>query len=222
VVKRQTVWLSTMMVLSLMLIGYYTMNNPTSPTSAPGSNPSGTVVTGTDTTPGSTTSGAGGVAGSGTTTSGSTTTPNASQTSSSSSGSSSAAGSATGMGTTAGSTSADDFFVQTQTQVDSQMSKQLSSLQDVIANNNASSATISQAEQQLQVLTNTQGNMLEAKDAVIGDGYQDCVIVPTSGAKLLVYVKATKFGATDAVNVLNIVSQQMNVPMTNIIVKQHS
>ena len=28
-VKRQTVWLSTMMVLSLMLIGYYTMNNGT-------------------------------------------------------------------------------------------------------------------------------------------------------------------------------------------------
>lgn len=30
-VKRQTVWLSTMMVLSLMLIGYYTLGTPASP-----------------------------------------------------------------------------------------------------------------------------------------------------------------------------------------------
>lgn len=30
-VKRQTVWLSTMMVLSLMLIGYYTLGTPSQP-----------------------------------------------------------------------------------------------------------------------------------------------------------------------------------------------
>lgn len=39
-VKRQTVWLSTMMVLSLMLIGYYTMNNGT-----PGSTGTASVTT---------------------------------------------------------------------------------------------------------------------------------------------------------------------------------
>ncbi len=44
-VKRQTVWLSTMMVLSLMLIGYYTMNNGT-----PGA-PGTASVTTTNTTP---------------------------------------------------------------------------------------------------------------------------------------------------------------------------
>ncbi|MGZ4122214.1 MAG: SpoIIIAH-like family protein [Tumebacillaceae bacterium] len=33
--KRQTIWLSTMMVLSLMLIGFYTVNNNTSQVGAP-------------------------------------------------------------------------------------------------------------------------------------------------------------------------------------------
>ncbi|SIS63137.1 SpoIIIAH-like family protein [Alicyclobacillus vulcanalis] len=44
-VKRQTVWLSTMMVLSLMLIGYYTMNNQTSTTSTNPSNSTTPTVT---------------------------------------------------------------------------------------------------------------------------------------------------------------------------------
>lgn len=46
-VKRQTVWLSTMMVLSLMLIGYYTMNNGNSGTS----NNGGPLVASTNTPP---------------------------------------------------------------------------------------------------------------------------------------------------------------------------
>ncbi|MFB5191143.1 SpoIIIAH-like family protein [Alicyclobacillus fastidiosus] len=46
-VKRQTVWLSTMMVLSLMLIGYYTMNNQsgTATTTQPNSDSVATSVT---------------------------------------------------------------------------------------------------------------------------------------------------------------------------------
>lgn len=212
-VKRQTVWLSTMMVLSLMLIGYYTMNNPSSP-AASSSSTGGTAVST-------------GVAENPPISSGGSASSSASQTSSSSAsgssqGTSAAPGSSTSASSSSTASSSNDFFVQEQTQVDSQMSKQLATLQQVISNTSASSATISQAEQQLQSLTNLQGNLLEAKDAVIGDGYQDCVIVPTGSAKLIVYVKATKFGATDAVNVLNIVSQQMNIPMTNIVVKQHS
>jgi stage III sporulation protein AH len=47
-VKRQTVWLSTMMVLSLMLIGYYTLGTPPAQNTATGNGsngPSGTTVT---------------------------------------------------------------------------------------------------------------------------------------------------------------------------------
>jgi stage III sporulation protein AH len=55
VVKRQTVWLSTMMVLSLMLIGYYTMNNDNGiGTSSSGSSDTTSVVSPTTDNPGST------------------------------------------------------------------------------------------------------------------------------------------------------------------------
>lgn len=45
-VKRQTVWLSTMMVLSLMLIGYYTLGTPGAPGSQTGAPTVQTTVTG--------------------------------------------------------------------------------------------------------------------------------------------------------------------------------
>lgn len=47
-VKRQTVWLSTMMVLSLMLIGYYTLGTPSQ---APGKSSDVTTTLGGATTP---------------------------------------------------------------------------------------------------------------------------------------------------------------------------
>lgn len=51
-VKRQTVWLSTMMVLSLMLIGYYTLGTPPTQNANSGNsaNPGTTVVSGSSVT----------------------------------------------------------------------------------------------------------------------------------------------------------------------------
>lgn len=193
-VKRQTVWLSTMMVLSLMLIGYYTMNNESSLTTTSSNGTS--VVTSTTAVPGSNS------------TSGNQTTANRT------SGSQNTAA-ATGTPTTT-----TDWFVNMQTQLDTEMTKQIDAEEQILANNNASAQELSQAEDKLRQLQNGQGALANAKEMILAKGYQDCVIVPsTNGNQVVVYVKASQLSNTKAVELMNIVSQQLNVSASNVIVK---
>jgi stage III sporulation protein AH len=221
-VKRQTVWLSTMMVLSLMLIGYYTMSNQTSTTSGDAGASGPTVSTstaepGSVQSPSSTSAGGSSTSPSGTSqnqTAGSSGQTNKAQTSSSTT---------TAPSATAAAASSDDWFVSQETHLDQQMSEQISNLQQVIANNNASTDTISKAEQSLQNLENLKGNIAEARDAIVGDGFKECVIVPTAAnAQMHVYVKSDKLAASDVVKIMNIVSQQLEIPMTSVIVTSHA
>ncbi|MCY0896368.1 MAG: SpoIIIAH-like family protein [Alicyclobacillaceae bacterium] len=183
-VKRQTVWLSTMMVLSLMLIGYYTMNNPSETTSAEGGTATTSVVAPTVTSSSGSTS----------------TTPAAS----------------------AGTTNPNDFFVSTQTQLDKNMSEQLDNLRSVVANANASPEQIGNAETSIKHIMDLRGEMANARDAVLGDGYKECVIVPDAGDRYTVYVESKAISPTDAVKIMNLVSQQLGVSMANIIVTAHA
>jgi stage III sporulation protein AH len=194
VVKRQTVWLSTMMVLSLMLIGYYTMNNGSDVTAGKSQGPS--VSTSTSAPSGSTNSSS----------SGSVTTG------------------APDSGSQASTGSSSDFFIQMQTQVEQQISQQEDQLMQVISNNNASSSDISKAETQLKQLTALDGGIKNATDMILGQGYTACAIVPTPGQldHATVYVKSNKLTASDAVKIMNIVSQQLNIPISNVVVKMHA
>ncbi|QSO53328.1 SpoIIIAH-like family protein [Alicyclobacillus curvatus] len=193
-VKRQTVWLSTMMVLSLMLIGYYTMNNQNSTTTTSTNGTS--VATSTTGVPNSNS------------TSGNQTTAN--QTSGSQN---TAAGTGTPTTTT-------DWFVNMQTQLDTEMTKQIDAEEQILANNNASAQELSGAEDKLRQLQSEQGALANAKEMILAKGYQDCVIVPSSdGSQVVVYVKASQLSNTKAVQLMNIVSQQLNVSASDVIVK---
>jgi stage III sporulation protein AH len=207
-VKRQTVWLSTMMVLSLMLIGYYTMSNQSQTTSSDGV-ATGPSVSTSSTEPASRAQGQdqskSGTSQGQSQKSGSNQQPSTTQPSSTS------------------ATSSSDWFVSQETNLEQQMSEQISNLQQVIANNNASTDTISKAEQSLQNLENLKGNIAEARDAIVGDGFKECVIVPTAAnAQMHVYVKSDKLAASDVVKIMNIVSQQLDIPMTSVIVTSHA
>ncbi len=203
-VKRQTVWLSTMMVLSLMLIGYYTMNNQATTTSSDNGSAGPTVSTSVTPPPTNTASG----------------------TESAGIGQGQSTSSDAGQQNTQAalqSSSSNDWFVGQQTLLEQQMSEQISNLQAVIANNNASTDAISQAEQSLQKVENLKGNLAEARDAIIGDGYKECVIVPTaSNAQMQVYVKGTSLASSDVIKIMNIVSQQLDIPMVNVVVTTHA
>lgn len=199
-VKRQTVWLSTMMVLSLMLIGYYTMNNESSmTTSSTTGNSSVTTVSGDP--------------GNAATTSNQTSSNQAASTASNSTASTS--------GTPGGTpTTTTDWFVNMQTNLDTQMTQQIDAEEQVLSNNNASADQLSQAEDKLRVLQTEQGSLSNAKEMILGKGYKDCVIVPSaSGGQVVVYVKASKMTNTDAVAIMNIISQQLNTSASNVVVK---
>lgn len=200
-VKRQTVWLSTMMVLSLMLIGYYTMNNESSlTTSSQTGNSSVTTVTGTPGTSNSTDKQS-----STNQTSGGTSASNSTQ------------------GTSGTPTTTTDWFVNMQTNLDTQMTKQIDAEEQVLSNNNASADQLSQAEDKLRQLQNEQGALQNAKEMILAKGYKDCVIVPSSeGSQVVVYVKASQMTNSQAVAVMNIVSQELNTSASNVVVKLKS
>ncbi|MCL6516194.1 SpoIIIAH-like family protein [Alicyclobacillus sp.] len=206
-VKRQTVWLSTMMVLSLMLIGYYTMNNDGGLTAS--KNPGGTSVATSATSPD------GGQSGQSTQTGAST--------SATKSGTTQTSAQNQQTGTSAGSGSADssaDWYVNMETKLEQQYAQQVDTYNQVISNSSASADQIGQAKQKLEQLQTLVGNLETARDRVLGQGYKDCVIIPdASGQKAVVYVKTDKLTAQQAVSIVNVVSQQLNFPPVNVTVQ---
>lgn len=214
-VKRQTVWLSTMMVLSLMLIGYYTINN--GGTGTPGINNSVTTSVGT---PGANATGTG----NSTSTSGSG-SGNATKTSTSST---SGSQSQSNSGSSSQSTSSSDWFVKSRTQVSQQMAKSQDVYEQIMVSNKSTNAQVAQAQKDLEQLQAIKGGMENARDAILGDGFSDVVIFPTIDSKsgdvtsVNVYVKASKLGTDKAVQIMNIVSQHMNVSLDNINVHEHA
>jgi len=191
-VKRQTVWLSTMMVLSLMLIGYYTMSNG-SDTATPGGGITSATVTPTPA-----------VSASGTTAAGTKVVQSTTSTSNQNGG-------------IAATTSTSDWFANTEVTLTKEMTQQADTLNQVIGNTNATSEQVASALTELQRLHAMQGNISNAKDDILGEGYQDCVIEPNAD-KATVYVKAVTMTAEQSVNIMNIVSQQLSIPITNITV----
>lgn len=201
-VKRQTVWLSTMMVLSLMLIGYYTMNNQTTPTAA---GTGASVATTTDTS----TLGLGGE------NSGSSNANTKAATTTTSAKTTTAPASTSGMSTT-------DWYSTQATDIQQSFSEKLNSLYAIISNTNSSQSQMTEATQSLNQLQNLQGDLENATDAVLSAGYKECVIVPdANGTSFDVYVNATKLSSTEAVQIMNTVSTTMDVPMNNVRVTQH-
>lgn len=197
-VKRQTVWLSTMMVLSLMLIGYYTMNNQTSTasTSTGGETVSTSVA---------------GASGNSTSTS--------KQSSGASSNSSNSANSSSSQST---ASNPNDYFTNTRTRVDQQLSKQMDRLKAEMANNSSSSQQIAKASKELGSLMSLDGALGTATQAIEADGFKNAVIVPdASRTNFTVYVEANSLQKSDVVKIMNIVGQQLDTSMLNVLVKAH-
>ncbi|MDQ0188356.1 SpoIIIAH-like family protein [Alicyclobacillus cycloheptanicus] len=213
-VKRQTVWLSTMMVLSLMLIGYYTMNGgQTTTTSSTDTSPS--ISTTTTQENGSSSQGSQNAGG--TTATGSTSASTGKSASQSTSKSSSSVNAATGPSSGA------DWFTNYQTQVEQQISQKEAAATQIIANSNASTQQLAQAQQELRQYMNLDGAISDARQQILGEGFKNCVIAPNAtGQGAQVYVQTNKLSAEDAVKVMNIVSQQLNIPINSVIVHQHA
>lgn len=115
-----------------------------------------------------------------------------------------------------------DWFTNYQTQIEQNIAKKEGSAEQVIGNSNSSTQQINQAQQELRQYMNLDGALMQARQAILGEGYQNCVIVPNTSGNTQVYVQAKQLTAADAVKVMNIVSQQMNIPINSVVVHKHA
>ncbi len=197
-VKRQTVWLSAMMVFSLMLIGYYTLG--TAP-ATPGGN-SVSINGGSSGTP--QTSVSAGSSGTKVTTSPAASTPVKSQT------------------VPVSSNSASDWFVSMQMNLENSQSKLIQTLQSTIGDPRASNTVVSQAYSELNALQSQQAAEGKVHEQLVGAGYPDSVVIYNPHGRIHVYVQASKLTALQAVSIINTVSQTTGVQSNLITVSAHA
>lgn len=197
-VKRQTVWLSTMMVLSLMLIGYYTLGTPPAQTGksagiTPSSTP--TVVTGSPTT---------GTSIGNTASKSKTNTTPASTT------------------VNGASTSPSDWFVQTALDQQNHQQRLMQTYESTMSDPRASNQVVSAAYQELTALQTQQVNATRVHDELVGQGYPDSLVIFNPNNDVHVYIQASKLTPTAAVQVINLVSQTLGVQSNMVTVTPHA
>lgn len=191
-VKRQTVWLSTMMVLSLMLIGYYTLGTP--PT-AKKQNAAGVTTNTTVIGAGSSVPASGALTNS---------QPIAKK---------AQAG--------AGSSQPSDWFVQASLDQSQQQSKVIQTLQNELSDPRISQATASQAYTQLSTIQTQQESASRVHDLLVGEGYPDSLVLFSPQNQVHVYVEANSISPDSAVKVINLVSQTLGIPSNQVVVTPH-
>ncbi len=191
-VKRQTVWLSTMMVLSLMLIGYYTLGTPPTGgknnTQGVTANPNLSGVTGRTVPAASTTTGQT-----------MTTTKTA----------------AVSGGTPS------DWFVQASLDQMQQQSKVIQTLQNMLSDPRISQGSASNAYQQLTTIQSQQESSSKIHDLLVGEGYPDSLVLFNPQNQIHIYVEAKSISSESAVKVINLVSQTLGMPSNQVIVTPH-
>ncbi len=198
-VKRQTVWLSTMMVLSLMLIGYYTLGTPPAQTGkSAGTTSSGTptVVTGSSPT--------GNATGTTVTKTKTTTTP-----------------ASTTVNNTA-SASPSDWFVQSALDQQNHQQRLMQTYESTMSDPRASNQVVSAAYQELTALQTQQVNATRVHDELVGQGYPDSLVIFNPNNDVHIYVQASQLSKMAAVEVINLVSQTLGVQSNMVTVTPHA
>ncbi len=192
-VKRQTVWLSTMMVLSLMLIGYYTLGTPQSN----GKN-SATGVTANNNLSGIT---------------GHTVPASGTISGTSTSNGKSAS--------TLNSSTPSDWFVQASLDQMQHQSKVIQTLQNMLSDPRISQSTANSAYQQLTTIQSEQESASKIHDLLVGEGYPDSLVLFNPQHQVHVYVESKSITPIMAVKVINLVSQTLGMPSNQVIVTPH-
>jgi stage III sporulation protein AH len=194
--NRQTVWLSTMMILSLMLIGYYTVGQNIQPvpttakdtvtqTEKPDTDKEGSAKKNTDNT-------------------------NAGKKDES-------AAKDNQEQTNAPS----DFFASAELQQKKLLSEQIAELQDKIANNKTSSDEAAKAQKQMEELQTLSDKQDAIVEQIKAEGFPDAIVSKEDTGIYKVTVQAQDLNPNQVVKIMSIVKSQLNVPTSNVIVSYH-
>jgi stage III sporulation protein AH len=171
--NRQTVWLSTMMILSLMVIGYYTVDDTLKP-----------VPTATE---------------------GSKKSEQQDQKKEQD------------KSADKQSAKASDWFEEQFMQKEVNYSKKMEELQHVIGDAKTSSDDKIKAEQELNTMKDFYEKANNAEEKVVQEGFPDALITKDNG-RVLVTVQASQLSKDQAAKIYLIVSKEMNIPASQIVV----
>jgi stage III sporulation protein AH len=194
--NRQTVWLSTMMILSLMLIGYYTVGQNIQPvpttakdtvtqTDKPDMKKDDVAKKSTDNTNAGKKEEA-------------SAKDNQEQTNAPS-----------------------DYFASAELQEKKRLSEQIAELQDKIANNKTSAEEAAKAQKQMEELQTLSDKQDAIVEQIKAEGFPDAIVSKEDTGIYKVTVQAQDLNPNQVVKIMSIVKSQLNVPNSNVIVSYH-
>jgi stage III sporulation protein AH len=194
--NRQTVWLSTMMILSLMLIGYYTVgqNIQPVPTTAKDS------LISTEKNKSDSEAGA---------------KKDNAKTDASQKGETATKTEQQSAGTPS------DYFAAAELQEKKQLSEQIAQLQEKIANSKTPAEEAAKAQKQMEELQSLSDKQEAIVEQIKAEGFPDALLSREDNGIYKVTVQAQDLNNDQVVKIMSIVKTQLNIPASNVLVSFH-
>ncbi len=111
-----------------------------------------------------------------------------------------------------------DFFYEYRMQRNIRREEQIERLLNIVSNTEATNEAIADANRQLKELYAIEDKQYATEEMIKLEGYDDAVVIPGDG-KVNVIVKAEQMTPEQALKIMNIVSQHMDVSAANVAVK---
>lgn len=187
--KRQTVWLSTMMILSLMVIGYYTVDDTLQPVPTAGQ----TEQTAKDLT------------------------KQEKSDTKQEQPKNDKQNDAGKQGEQKQANAASDWFIEQFIKQEKDYSARVEQLQKVIADGNTSTEEKAKADQELRELTDFNEKSDKLADKIMAEGFEEALVTKNSN-RINVTVQAPQLSKEQVAKIYNIVSKELSVPASQIVV----
>ncbi|WP_167577440.1 SpoIIIAH-like family protein [Ammoniphilus sp. YIM 78166] len=110
-----------------------------------------------------------------------------------------------------------DYFIETKMTRDEWQSQKMEELLTIMTNADANKDTIAQAKSSYDKLVSQQDNEMTVESLIKALGYQEAVIISKED-RVNVIVQAQKLERKNAVEIMKVVTQHMEVPSKNIVV----
>jgi stage III sporulation protein AH len=111
----------------------------------------------------------------------------------------------------------DDYFMGTKMKRDATNSQKMEEYMTVMTNDKASSTDIAKAKEEYDRLASLEDTEMNIENLIKALGYNEAVVTSKED-RVNVIVQANKLDADNAVKIISLISQHMNVPGKNVVV----
>lgn len=113
-----------------------------------------------------------------------------------------------------------DFFTYTQIQQNDQLAKQLASLQTLMTDSTQSFEAQAKANEDYDMLEKQQAKKTSIEEQLLKDGYANALVQQESG-KWKIIVQSSKLEKSQAVSIIDLASQVLNVSPDKVVIQYH-